>query len=50
MKQKIFKYLAKLNKVIVPSFARRDLTKLSKFEKAIIGYRYYVTKNALGNG
>jgi len=39
--------MAKLNKVMLPSFAKKDLTRLTKFEKAIVGYRYYITKNAL---
>lgn len=44
-----YKILARLNKVILPSYAKRDLTKLSKFDKLIVGYRYYVTKKSLGN-
>ncbi|MBK6266908.1 hypothetical protein JKA74_17830 [Marivirga sp. S37H4] len=47
MKKLIFKGLAKLNKVILPSFGKKDLTKLSKWQKAIVAYRYYITKNAL---
>lgn len=47
MKKLFFKSLAKINKKIIPSFGEKDLTKLSKWEKIIIGYRYYVTKNAL---
>jgi len=42
-----FKILAKLNKIILPSYARRNLNKLSKLDKAIIGYRYWITKNSL---
>jgi len=47
MKRNIFKMLAKLNKIVLPSYARKDLTKLSNFDKAIIGFRYWVTKNSL---
>ena len=49
MKTKIFKALAKLNKVILPSYSKRqlDLSKASKLQLAIIGWRTYVTKNAL---
>jgi len=43
----IFKLLAKLNKWILPSYADKDLTKLSMWDKAIIGYRYWVTANVL---
>jgi hypothetical protein len=49
MKQGFFKLLAQLNKVILPSFTKRrlDLTKAKKWQLAIIGWRAYVTKNAL---
>ncbi|MCR9264566.1 MAG: SsrA-binding protein [Flavobacteriaceae bacterium] len=45
----LFKILAKINKVVLPSFTKRglDLSKASKLQLAIIGWRYYVTKNAL---
>jgi hypothetical protein len=44
-----FKTLAKINKAILPSFSKRrlDLSKASKFQLAIIGWRIYVTKRAL---
>ncbi|WP_348704439.1 SsrA-binding protein [Tenacibaculum sp. 190524A02b] len=49
MKLQVFKVLAKLNKIILPSFTKRqlDITKASKFQLAIIGWRAYVTKNSL---
>jgi len=47
MKRSLFKLLAKVNKLILPSFAHKDLTKLSKLEKALVGYRYWVTINSL---
>ncbi|WP_458629053.1 SsrA-binding protein [Winogradskyella sp. PC D3.3] len=49
MKIKIFKILAKINKAILPSYSKRqlDLSQASKFQLAIIGWRVYVTKNAL---
>lgn len=46
-KKAIFKILARINKVIMPRYSKKGITKLSKFEKAMVGYRYYVTKNAL---
>ena len=51
MKTKIFKLLAKLNKAILPSYTKKqlDLSKASKLQLAIIGWRVYVTKNALRN-
>jgi hypothetical protein len=47
----MFKLLAKLNKVLLPSFSKKqlDLSKAKKWQMAIIGWRYYVTKRALGN-
>ena len=45
----MFKILAKMNKLILPSFTKKgvDLTKAKKWQMAIIGYRYYVTTRAL---
>lgn len=47
----MFKVLAKLNKILLPSFSKKqlDLSKAKKWQMAIIGWRYYVTKRALGN-
>lgn len=47
MEKIVFKVLAKINKVIMPRFSQRDITQLSKFEKALVAYRYWVTLNAL---
>jgi hypothetical protein len=49
MKKKMFKILAKLNKAILPSYSKQqlDLTKASKLQLALFGWRVYVTKNAL---
>ena len=49
MRKSVFKLLAKVNKAILPSLAHKDLTKLSKLQKALVGYRYWVTTNALGD-
>ena len=46
-KKYIFKGLAIINKVILPSLIAKDLTKLKSYEKLILGYRYWVTKNCL---
>jgi hypothetical protein len=42
-----FKVLARINKAILPRYSRRDITRLSRIDKAIVGFRYWVTKNAL---
>jgi len=45
----MFKILAQINKLILPSFSKKrlDLAKAKKWQMAIIGYRYYVTTRAL---
>jgi hypothetical protein len=50
MKRRVFRILAKINKVILPSYSKKnlDLSKASKIQLAIIGWRAYVTKNSLG--
>ncbi|MFD2725662.1 SsrA-binding protein [Hyunsoonleella rubra] len=49
MKKQVFKFLAKVNKSLLPSYSKRklDLAKASKLQLALIGWRWYVTKNAL---
>ncbi|MGC6284341.1 MAG: SsrA-binding protein [Polaribacter sp.] len=49
MKKNVFKVLAKVNKAVLPSFTKKqlDITKASKIQLAIIGWRAYVTMNAL---
>jgi hypothetical protein len=47
MKKSVFKILAGINKVILPRISKRDLNRLTKFEKAIVAYRYWVTTNSL---
>jgi len=46
----MFKILAQINKLILPSFTKQslDLAKAKKWQMAIIGYRYYVTTRSLG--
>jgi hypothetical protein len=49
MKKSFFKFLAKLNKLLLPSFTKKrlDLAKASKIQLAIIGWRSFVTLNSL---
>ncbi|KIQ14525.1 SsrA-binding protein [Flavobacterium sp. MMLR14_040] len=46
----MYKILAKINKLLLPSFTKQglDIAKAKKWQMAIIGYRAYVTKRALG--
>lgn len=49
MKIRFFKVLARINKAILPSYTKRqlDISRATKLQMAIIGWRWYVTKNAL---
>ena len=49
MKKQIFKIIAKLNKALLPSFTKRrlDITKATKFQLIIIGWRAFITMNSL---
>ncbi len=49
MNKALFKVLAKVNKAILPSYTKRglDITKATKLQLAIIGWRSYVTLRAL---
>ena len=49
MRKEFFKVLARFNKAVFPSFTKRrlDLSKASKWQIMIFGYRLWVTKNAL---
>ncbi|MCX2764731.1 hypothetical protein [Aquimarina muelleri] len=45
----MFSFIAKLNKIMLPSFSKKqlDLSKASKLQLLIFGWRLYVTKRAL---
>jgi hypothetical protein len=47
MIKRLFSVLAKINNVILPKYSKRDLTKLSKLDQAVVAYRYWVIINAL---
>ena len=49
MNKRFYKIIAKINKRILPSFTKRglDITKASKLQLAIIGWRAFVTKKSL---
>ncbi|WP_188598543.1 SsrA-binding protein [Polaribacter pacificus] len=49
MKKQLFVLLAKINKALLPSYTKRelDISKASKMQLAIIGWRAYVTINSL---
>ncbi len=45
----MYKFLAKLNKLILPSFTKQrlDITKAKKWQKALLAYRYFITIKSL---
>lgn len=49
MKKQLFKVLANINKKLLPSYTKKglDMAKAKKWQMAIIGWRYFVTKNSL---
>ncbi len=49
MKKSFFKFLAKINQWLLPSYSKKqlDLSKATKAQMAIIGWRYFVTIQAL---
>tara|TARA_R110001583_G_scaffold145096_1_gene297130 strand:- start:80418 stop:80567 length:150 start_codon:yes stop_codon:yes gene_type:complete len=49
MRKSLFKIGAKINKVLLPSFSKKrlNMAKAKKWELAIIGWRYFITKNSL---
>lgn len=49
MKKQLFRTLAKINKTVLPSFTKKelDISKASKFQLAIIGWRAFVTMKSL---
>ena len=49
MKKSFFKIVAKVNKAVLPSFTKKqlDISKASKMQLVIIGWRAYVTMQSL---
>jgi hypothetical protein len=47
----MYKIIAKINKLLLPSFTKRnlDLSKAKKWQLAIIAWRFYITKKTLSN-
>ena len=43
----VFRFIAKVNKLILPNLYKKDMGKLKKWEMLIVAYRYWVTKNAI---
>ncbi len=48
MKRSFFKILNKINQVLLPKYSKKDPLKLTKFEQAVVAYKYYVLINSMG--
>ncbi len=46
-KRTFFKILAKINKLVLPSCSKLDVNKLSKTDKLLIAYKYWVVLHVL---
>ena len=47
MRRGFFRLLARVNRAVLPKLWDKDLQRLTKVQKAIVGWRYWVTRNAL---
>ncbi len=47
MQRSLFRFLARLNKYVLPKMWHKDLLRLNKMQKLIVAWRIWVTKNAL---
>lgn len=49
MKKTLFRILARLNKMLLPSMTKRQLdpSKAKKWQLALLAWRYYVTSRAI---
>ncbi|WKZ65432.1 MAG: hypothetical protein QY325_11745 [Flavobacteriales bacterium] len=47
MKKTVFRLLARLNKLLLPKLWDKNLMRLTRTQKLIVAWRYYVTRNAL---
>ncbi|WP_294302422.1 hypothetical protein [uncultured Chryseobacterium sp.] len=47
MKKSFFRFLNKINKAVLPKLSDKDPNSLTKFQKGIMAYRYFVLVNSL---
>ncbi|WP_165569115.1 hypothetical protein [Chryseobacterium piperi] len=47
MKKSFFRALNKINKVILPKLSDKDPSSLTKVQKGILAYRYFVLVNSM---
>lgn len=47
MKKSFFRFLNKVNKAVLPKLSDKDPNKLTKLQKGILAYRYFVLINSM---
>jgi len=47
MKKSVFRLLNKVNKAVLPKLSDKDPTKMTKLQKGIMAYRYFVLINSM---
>ncbi len=47
MRKVVFRLLARVNKLVLPSLWRKDPRRLNTMQRALVAWRYWVTRNAL---
>ena len=47
MKKSFFRLLNAVNKKVLPSLSKKDPNQLTKIEKGILAYRYFVLVNSM---
>ncbi len=47
VKKQFFKVLHGINKAVLPRYSKKDPLKLTKLERAVVGYKYYVLIHSL---
>lgn len=47
MRKSVFNVLNKINKMVLPKLSGKDPSKLTKLQKGILAYRYFVLVNSM---
>lgn len=47
MKKSVFRFLNKINKAVLPKLSDKDPATLTKLQKGILAYRYFVLVNSM---
>lgn len=46
MKKQFFRIINKINQKVLPKYSKEDPAKLTKFQQAIVAFRYFVLINS----